>query len=96
MQTRPNGAGHSIGSSGWASPLLAAMLLALAGRAVAAQPNVVLILADDLGFSDTAPYGSEISTPHISRLADEGDAVFQLPHCGKLRADACDVADGGR
>ena len=30
------------------------------------RPNVVLILADDLGFSDIASYGSEISTPAIS------------------------------
>ncbi|MFP8882305.1 MAG: arylsulfatase [Myxococcota bacterium] len=43
-----------------------------ASRAAAAPPNIVLILADDLGFSDTAPYGSEIPTPHISRLAAEG------------------------
>ncbi len=56
----------------WASPLLIALLFALAGGATAAPPNVVLILADDLGFSDTAPYGSEISTPHISRFAAEG------------------------
>jgi arylsulfatase len=38
----------------------------------AKPPNIVLILADDLGFTDTAPYGSEIATPNISRLADEG------------------------
>ncbi|MEH6558155.1 MAG: arylsulfatase [Oceanicoccus sp.] len=36
------------------------------------QPNVVLILADDLGFSDIAPFGSEISTPSISALAENG------------------------
>lgn len=36
------------------------------------RPNIVLILADDLGFSDTAPYGSEIDTPNIARLAAEG------------------------
>ena len=36
------------------------------------RPNVVLILADDLGFSDIAPYGSEIRTPSIDRLAREG------------------------
>lgn len=34
--------------------------------------NVVLILADDLGFSDVAPYGSEIATPAITALAEEG------------------------
>jgi len=42
------------------------------GSAFATSPNIVLILADDLGFSDTEPYGSEIPTPNISKLADEG------------------------
>jgi len=36
------------------------------------RPNIVLILADDLGFTDTAPYGSEIDTPTIATLADQG------------------------
>ena len=35
-------------------------------------PNVVLILADDLGFSDIASYGSEINTPSLSALAELG------------------------
>ena len=41
-------------------------------QALADQPNIVLILADDLGFSDIAPYGSEINTPNLSALAEEG------------------------
>ncbi len=36
------------------------------------RPNVVLIVADDLGFTDTAPYGGEINTPTISQLAQQG------------------------
>ena len=36
------------------------------------RPNVVLILADDLGFTDIAPFGSEIDTPNITRLAASG------------------------
>ena len=36
------------------------------------RPNVVLVLADDLGFSDIAAYGSEINTPTISALAANG------------------------
>jgi len=51
----------------------------LTGSAFGKGPNIVLILADDLGFSDTAPYGSEIQTPHISRLADEG-VIFTNYH----------------
>ena len=34
--------------------------------------NVVLILADDLGFTDISPFGGEINTPNIARLATEG------------------------
>ena len=44
----------------------------VAVNAHADAPNIVLILADDLGFSDTAPYGSEIPTPAISELAATG------------------------
>ncbi len=40
--------------------------------AQATRPNIVLILADDLGFSDIAPYGSEIHTPALSALAEQG------------------------
>lgn len=36
------------------------------------KPNIIYILLDDVGFSDLAPYGSEINTPNISQLAKEG------------------------
>ncbi|MEP0391885.1 MAG: arylsulfatase [Erythrobacter sp.] len=45
------------------------------------RPNIVFILADDLGYSDLAPYGSEISTPNLSVLADQG-LVFTNYHTG--------------
>lgn len=36
------------------------------------KPNIILILADDLGYGDLSSYGSVISTPHIDRMAAEG------------------------
>ena len=36
------------------------------------KPNIIIILADDMGFSDLGCYGSEISTPNIDRLAQNG------------------------
>ncbi|KAK8165409.1 putative arylsulfatase [Phyllosticta citrichinensis] len=38
----------------------------------AKRPNFLVIIADDLGFSDTGPYGGEIPTPTLDRLAGEG------------------------
>ncbi len=50
---------------------LACCLSAIA-PANAEQPNVLLILTDDLGWSDIGCYGSEIETPVLDRLADNG------------------------
>ena len=40
--------------------------------AVSTKPNVVVILADDLGYSDLGCYGSEIATPNLDQLAKRG------------------------
>lgn len=45
---------------------------------VAAPPNVVLILADDMGYSDIGCYGAEIHTPHLDRLATQGVRFSQM------------------
>jgi arylsulfatase len=53
------------------------------------SPNVVLVLLDDMGFSDVGPYGSEIPTPTIDRLASEGvrfTNYHTAPLCSPARA----------
>jgi len=43
------------------------------GQADAAKrPNILLILADDMGYSDSSPYGGEIFTPSLAQLANQG------------------------
>jgi hypothetical protein len=50
-----------------------ALLGAATGLAAAVRPNVVLILADDLGWGDLGSYGQkEIQTPHLDQLAAQG------------------------
>ena len=45
----------------------------LAAPVVAAEkPNIVLIMVDDMGYSDIRPWGGEIDTPHIDSLAKNG------------------------
>jgi arylsulfatase len=56
--------------------LIATLALAAAAgadsTAAAERPNLLVILADDLGFSDLGCYGGEIATPNLDRLAREG------------------------
>src|SRR5260221_4645187 len=55
----------------------------------APRPNVLLILADDLGYSDPGCFGSEISTPNLDRMAAEGMRMTQFyttPRCCPTRA----------
>ncbi|MGQ9576347.1 MAG: sulfatase [Thermoguttaceae bacterium] len=54
-------------------------------------PNIILILADDLGWSDLACYGSDLhETPHLDKLAKQGvrftDAYAAFPVCSPTRA----------
>jgi arylsulfatase len=53
------------------------------------RPNIVVILADDMGFSDVGAYGSEIDTPNIDRLAEDGlrfTQCYNTARCAPTRA----------
>ena len=51
---------------------VAAPLILILGLAHAQQPNILLIVADDVGYSDLGAYGGEIRTPNLDRLARTG------------------------
>ncbi len=57
--------------------LVVGLCTAITGFA-ASRPNIILILADDLGFSDVGCYGGEIHTPNIDRLAATGVRFTQF------------------
>ncbi len=64
-------------------PLAALGLLMLgASQALASptvkQPNILLIVADDLGFSDLSALGSEIQTPNLDKLLTDGRLMLDF------------------
>jgi len=65
-------------------------LAAAAGAAVRpSRPNIIIFLADDLGWADVGFNQSEIRTPHIDRLASEGvrfNRFYSYPLCSPTRA----------
>ena len=83
--------------AGWVLAALGTGSSVAPGRLMAAEarpgrpPNLVVILADDLGFSDLGCYGGEIPTPHLDRLAAGGlryTQFYNTARCWPSRAAA--------
>ena len=53
-------------------------------------PNVLVIMADDLGYSDIGCYGGEIDTPNLDSLAANGLRFSQFYNCLLYTSDAAD------
>ena len=82
---------HSIISRTWARAAIVVALLAICAPTMIVQtrPNVVVILVDDMGWSDIGPYGSEIPTPNLDALAARGvrfTQFYSTPRCSPTRA----------
>ena len=76
--------------SRWIRSLLLFVLLVCASVATAAdRPNVIVIVADDLGWNDVGFHGGNIDTPSLDRLAAEGvelNRFYTTPICSPTRA----------
>jgi len=73
----------------WPLPSAGADLSAEAPAKVERRPNILVILADDLGYSDLGCYGGEVPTPSIDRLAKGGvrfSAFYNSARCCPSRA----------
>lgn len=74
--------------------------LAAAGDALAQQPtstskpNILVVLTDDLGFSDLGCYGSEIATPNLDRLASNGLRFTQFYNTAKCHSTRVSLLSG--
>ena len=69
--------------------LLSCILFSFEKAAAQQRPNIILIVADDLGYSDLGCFGSEISTPNIDDLASHGQIFtnfYTAATCSPSRA----------
>ena len=69
--------------------LTVVICLASASAMAAERPNILLIVADDLGYSDLGAFGGEIETPNLDRLAARGlqlTSMYAAPTCSPTRA----------
>jgi arylsulfatase len=67
----------------WAVLLCTGACIASLDAGEAKRPNIIVILVDDMGFSDIGCYGSEIPTPNLDRLAHEGLRFTQFYNTGR-------------
>lgn len=79
----------------WLALVLAtAPIVSAAGAEEAPRPNIVLIMADDLGFADIGSYGGEIETPNLDRLAGGGLRFSQFYNTAKCHSSRVSLLTG--
>lgn len=59
-----------------------------------ARPNIVLIMVDDMGFSDIGCYGGEVKTPNLDSLASSGLRFTQFYNCAKCETTRTTLLSG--
>ena len=74
--------------------LALAVIAASAGAAETKKPNILVVLTDDLGFSDLGCYGGEIATPTLDRLAGGGLRFTQFYNTAKCHSSRVSLLTG--
>src|SRR6516225_2060714 len=85
----PGSASAATGSASRRCPAEPAVSATGSVRRSAGRPNFLIIVADDLGFSDLGAFGGEITTPHLDALAYAGlrlTGFHSAPTCSPTRA----------
>lgn len=81
--------------AGFIGLLLAAIPMASAAEPLkGSKPNIILILCDDMGFSDSGCYGGEIQTPNLDRMAKEGLRFTQFYNNAKCTTTRASILTG--
>ena len=73
---------------------VALLLTGFASLALAERPNVLVVMVDDLGFSDIGCYGGEIETPNLDRLAAGGLRFSQFYNTAKCHSSRISLLTG--
>jgi arylsulfatase A-like enzyme len=73
---------------------LPVFFFALCSLLQASPPNILLIVADDLGYSDLGCYGGEIDTPNLDRLAAQGVRLTQFYNTGRCCPSRASILTG--
>ena len=63
-------------------------------KGIQQKPNVILILADDMGWSDIGCYGSEVETPNLDKMAEEGIRFTQMYNTAKCFPSRASILTG--
>ena len=58
------------------------------------RPNIIMIVGDDIGFSDIGCFGAEIETPNLDRLAEQGTRFIQFNNMSKCNPTRSSIMTG--
>ncbi len=74
--------------------ILLILCVSLPVSAVEPKPNIILIMVDDMGYSDIGCYGGEVSTPNIDMLAKDGLRFTQFYNTAKCHTTRAELLTG--